>query len=245
MKRIFVIIFLLVINNACKSPEFDINRSVLLVVDIQQGINPANPLEANKDVIPNLEDIKIPEDWVKKGYTPEAVRSALVFAKETAMPNSIKTVELFHSKKIPIVYLRWGSHNPKALDMEPKVRKYHEQFLGNDPTKWGIFDIKIDPRLTVIDPGIEVIKTGHDGFTSSNLEYVLKNLNVNTIFLIGGHTNACYLATAKSAKDKGYYTISVEDATTDALETTRISGIKKANFNQIIKTEDINSILNK
>jgi nicotinamidase-related amidase len=138
--------------------------------------------------------------------------------------------------------LRWGAHDPNALDMEPIVRKYYVQFLGNDPKKWGILDIQVDPRLTEVAPGIEVVKTGHDAFVSSNLDFILKNLGIQKIFIIGGHTNACYLGTSQSAKKKGYTTISIEDATTDAAESLRLKGIEKANFDYIIKTKDLNKI---
>lgn len=241
MKKLSIILFILLFISCKKSTlPLDFNNSALLVVDIQVGKNPGKLIDTKKEI--DVKDVHIPTEWAKTGIKPEDIVNAAKFDREIAFPNSLKTVRFFANKNLPIIYLRWGTFHPKALDMEPIVRKYHVQYLGDDPKKWGIFDIQIDPSLTEISQGIEVVKTGHDGFMSSNLDFVLRNLGIKKLYMIGGHTNACYLTTAQSAKKKEYTTISIEDATTDAAESRRLMGIEKAKFDYIIKTKDLETI---
>ncbi len=232
----------LVFHNACKQEKIEIrpDNTALLVVDIQIGLNPGvPPIKVTNEKLPELKDIVIPDDYKKLGATPEDVLAAMKFSRDVTLPNAKKVVAFFKSKNIPVIYLRWGSLESSALDMEPKARKYHQMALGPDPKKWGIFNTAVNPELKAIEPGIEVVKTGHDGFTSSNLDYVLKNLNVKNLFMIGGHTNACFFAAAQSAKKRKYTVIAIEDATWDALESTRISGIKKAKVDLIMNTSQL------
>lgn len=236
-----LIIFILgcSILSCFKKKVISLEDSALVVVDIQTGRNPANLI--NTETIPKPSELNIPKEWADAGVTAEDVIKAIEFGRDHALPNSIEAVKYFHNKKRPILYIRWGTYVKNALDMEPTVRKYHVMMIGTDSSKWGIEGNIIDPRLTNVAEGIEIVKTAHDAFISSNIDFVLKNLNVKTIFLIGGHTNACYLATAISAKKKGYNIVSLEDATTDAVESRRLKGIEKAKFDYVIKTEELTS----
>jgi nicotinamidase-related amidase len=56
---------------------------------------------------------------------------------------------------------------------------------------------------------------------------------------VGGHTNSggCLHRTAKSARERGYTILCVEDATFDAGESTRVPGIRAAGFDHIVSTE--------
>lgn len=236
-----LIIFILVgqIISCFKKKNISLEDSALVVVDLQTGRNPGNLI--NTDTIPKASELNIPKEWADAGVNAEDVIKAMEFGRDHALPNSIEAVKYFRDKKRPIIYIRWGSSIQNALDMEPTVRKYHVMMLGVDPSKWGLDNIVVDARLTSVAPGIEVVKTAHDAFISSNIDFVLKNLNIKTIFLIGGHTNACYLTTAQSAKKKGYTIVSLEDATTDAVESRRLKGIEKAKFDYVIKTEELTS----
>ena len=236
----FIIITILTFISFCgkKQVPVSLDSSALLVVDMQVGRNPGAVFSSDEK-IPEPGEIPLPEEWKKAGLTAEDVIDAIKHERNVAFPNSLKVIEYFKKINRPVIYLRWGSFVDDALDMEPNVRKESILLMGEDTSKWDVEIIQVDPRLLKVAKGIEVVKTGHDAFTSSNINYVLKNLNIKNVFMIGGHTNACYLATAQSAKKNGYNIISIHDATTDAFETKRMSGIEKAEFDLILSSEEL------
>ena len=50
------------------------------------------------------------------------------------------------------------------------------------------------------------------GFTGTGAELVLRNLGVDTLVLVGGHTHACVESTGRAAADLGFKVAIVEDA---------------------------------
>jgi nicotinamidase-related amidase len=90
-----------------------------------------------------------------------------------------------------------------------------------------------------VRPGEYVIpKSGQDAFASSNIDFLLRNLGVRRLVFVGGHTGACLGKTAASAKRLGYETLCVEDATSDARESTRRQYIAEAGFDYVISTAE-------
>ena len=88
-----------------------------------------------------------------------------------------------------------------------------------------------------VRPGEYVLpKTAQDAFTSSNLAFLLTNLNVRHIVFIEGHTEACLGRTASSARQRGFRTLCVEDATFNARESTRQKGIEQAQYDYVLTT---------
>jgi len=58
-----------------------------------------------------------------------------------------------------------------------------------------------------------VISGGASGFAGSNLDSILRNNNITTLYLIGFATNVCVESTLREAHDKGYNTLVIADAT--------------------------------
>ncbi len=86
-------------------------------------------------------------------------------------------------------------------------------------------------------------KTAQDTFTSSNIDYVLRNLKVRNIIFVGGHTGACLGKTIRSARERGYKTLVIEDATNDAFESTRLPHIKEFGYDYRVKTKEFLSLV--
>jgi len=74
---------------------------------------------------------------------------------------------------------------------------------------------------------------------SSNLHFVLANLEAHNLILIGGHTEACLGKTAASAKRLGFATLIVEDATNNARESTRKKGIVETQCDYIVTADQL------
>lgn len=69
---------------------------------------------------------------------------------------------------------------------------------------------EVEPR----DDEIIINKTASGVFSSTNLHYVLKNLSIEALFVVGVYTNECVETTVRDACDLGYLVSLVEDGCT-------------------------------
>jgi nicotinamidase-related amidase len=126
------------------------------------------------------------------------------------------------------------------MDLDPVVRKELQGQHGTNYDAWGhcLLDSNCRPATELgVRPGEYVLpKTAQDAFASSNLGFLLTNLNVRRIVFIGGHTEACLGKTAGSARQRGFQTLCVEDATFNARESTRAKGIEQAQYDYVLTT---------
>ncbi len=59
---------------------------------------------------------------------------------------------------------------------------------------------------------IIINKTASGVFSSTNLHYVLKNLGIESLFIVGVYTNECVETTVRDACDLGYLVTVIDDA---------------------------------
>jgi len=114
--------------------------------------------------------------------------------------------------------------------------------FGPDVSKWELphrSNQKVRPPdfLKVTERDYVINKTAHDGFISSNIDFILKNLGVKNLFFCGGHTNCCVRFTAASAIKKGYNSILVEDACIDLLTKLHKEGVESVQYKEIVTTQ--------
>ncbi len=55
-------------------------------------------------------------------------------------------------------------------------------------------------------------KTASGVFSSTNIHFVLKNLGIESLYIVGVYTNECVETTVRDACDLGYLVTVVEDA---------------------------------
>jgi len=128
------------------------------------------------------------------------------------------------------------------MDLDPDVRKELQNQHGTNYSVWGhcVQDANSRPADSLgVRPGEYVLpKSAQDAFRSSNIGFVLTNLNVRNIVFIGGHTEACLGKTALTAQQRGFHTLCVADATFNARESTRQKGIDKAKYDHVLTTAE-------
>lgn len=186
---------------------------------------------------------QLPKEWVRMGIKADDVNKAIDYAFDTAFPNSRRVVEACRAAGLPMIFIHWGCLFPDGMDLDPAIRQSFLAEHGTNYEKWGhhLCDASAQPaKFLGIRPGEYVIpKTAQDGFTSSNLDFVLKNLGVKRLIMIGGHTGACLGRTAASAKQRGYELLCVEDATFDARDSTRRRYIDETGYNYVVTTDQL------
>ncbi|HPO08301.1 MAG TPA: isochorismatase family cysteine hydrolase [bacterium] len=210
-------------------------NAVLISVDIQ-----------NSKPGPPVTEETMDKAWASWGFTPQDVNAANEFFFTSALPNAAKVVRYFHKRKLPVILIRWGCRFKDGMDLDPEVRSTLQ--IKQNGTSEGMVPLEDDPGSQVhpaLDPQPDdyiLPKTAQDAFTSSNIGFVLENLRAKNLFLMGGHTGACLGKTSKSAKERGYTILCIEDATFDATESRRIPNLNAVGYDYIYTTEQVLSL---
>ncbi|MDY7100878.1 MAG: isochorismatase family cysteine hydrolase [Actinomycetota bacterium] len=124
---------------------------------------------------------------------------------------------------VPIVWVNWGNRADRA-NLTPALRRAFARAFGGrsvgdllpngDPilTK-GSWSAAIDAELEPAPTDIGVDKYRHSGFWDTELDSVLRNLDVTTLLFAGVNTDQCVLHTLADASFLGYDCILLEDCT--------------------------------
>lgn len=219
-----------------ESSFFD--KCAFVCVDLQEG-----------EQGPPVTEETMPKSWRENGFSPEDINAAGDFLHLVCMPNAARLAEFCLRKGIPRIFIHWGYLFEDAMDLDPKVRQEFLNQYGTDYSKWPHHISHPSSRphksLGVREGDYVLPKSAQDAFTSCNLEFVLRNLEIENILFVGGHTGACLGKTAASAKKLGFKILCVEDATCDARESARIPNIVAVGYDYMVGTEELLAVLDK
>jgi nicotinamidase-related amidase len=197
----------------------------------------------------HMTEEQMPESWKKCSFTAADCNAAIDYLFDVAMPNAVTVADACRARKLPMIFLHWGYYCKDGMDLDPSTRQAFIHDIGPNPKKWPhhITDPSSRPAniLKVRKGEYVVAKSAQDAFTSSHIDFILKNLGVKNIIFIGGHTQGCLFNTGLSAKRLGYHTMCVEDATWNACESTRKKGITDIGFTYVVNTKEFVKLLEK
>jgi len=201
-------------------------------VDLQEG-GPQTPITEE-----GLHD-----EWRALGFTVEDVNNGFDYAWGVALPNAARAAQACFNAGIPRIFVHWGFRFPDGMDLDPIVRAKMVRQHGHDYEKWpgriGHPGAKPSAFFNVQPTDYVLPKTSQDAFASSTLHYVLTNLGVRNLIFVGGHTEACLNKTALTAKRIGYRTVCIEDATSNARESSRFQGILASEFDHVVSLDTL------
>lgn len=211
-------------------------RCALVSVDFQES-EPSAPITESD----------LPPDWKAMGFTADDVNAASAFARDVSLPNALNVLKACRQAGLPRIFIHWGYRFADGMDLDPVIRSMMIRNHGSDCTKWHGHIAQPGSRpplcFAVREDEYVLAKTAQDAFLSSNLGFVLANLGVVHLILMGGHTEACLGKTAASAKRLGFRTLCVSDATTNARESTRLRGIQEAQFDYCVTAAELAKLL--
>ena len=189
-------------------PRFDVDwsRAALVVVDMQNyGCNP---------------DVGLPQ-MLSERY-PEIASYYLPRVTETAVPNAIRLLEGFRAAGRRVVFTRHGPLLADGSDMIPRRRRRDVDAVASTgaPALWhrGTFEHEVIAALAPAAGELVIDKNTSSPFNSTGFEWLLRNLEVETLVVVGMATDMCVETTARDAADRGFNVIVVEDATATFFE---------------------------
>lgn len=174
----------------------DLARSALLVVDMQN-------------------DFCHPQGWFASSGTD------ITYAREI-IPGLAALMASARQRNVPVIYLHWGV---RADTMELSTSQlmfgrqfgqrqgYGERTASGYPIlvrdAWGAAAID---ELAPSAEDIVVHKSRFSGFWHTDLDAILRRLDITTLLLAGINTERCVMATLQDASFLGYNVVLMEDA---------------------------------
>ncbi|HNX22882.1 MAG TPA: isochorismatase family cysteine hydrolase [Spirochaetota bacterium] len=174
-------------------------------------------------IIVDMQKYYLESDSVYSGYFNFLYPGSLSYIRDRsyniAIPNIIKMKKSFKILKLPVIYLRLCGHDLERRDLHRFFKKSYEDGLARGFD--GVYPIDTDPAADIIDelkPDSDdtiVNKTTFSPFSSSDIDSVLKSLNITTLVFTGLATSQCVETTARDASDRGYEVFQIHDAQAD------------------------------
>gem|GEM_PF-314550 len=167
------------------------------------------------------------------------------------IPN-LKTILLFfRDKNLMIIHVRIASLYKDLVDMPDlwKLRMYQHQ--RDSCRKYDSYyeseEMQIIDGLKPLENEIEIIKSTGNAFTSTNLDFILRNKGIKSLVIGGAWLNSCVEDTVRVGADLGYLITLLEDGAVAPdkeyhLAATRVLGAMYCNVKD---TNNVIKILNK
>lgn len=154
--------------------------------------------------------------------------------REVVLPNVHNLQNCFRAHGLEVIHVRIQSLTKDGRDRS----KGHKRLeLHAAP---GSGDACFVEEVAPIGDEIVINKTASGVFSSTNLHYVLGNLGVTSLYVVGVYTNECVETTVRAACDLGYLVTMVEDCCATQTEELQEASIKtlRNRYARIVSTAE-------
>ncbi len=148
------------------------------------------------------------KDVLNSGVPIEAQEYYFCTLKECVFPNVRKLQDTFRHRGLEVIHVRIMSLTEDGRDRSANHKNLNLHASPNSK------EAEFIPEVAPIGDEIIISKTASGVFNSTNIEYVLKNIGINTLFITGVYTNECVETTVRDASDKGFGVTLIEDGCT-------------------------------
>lgn len=132
------------------------------------------------------------------------------------VPKTAELLRAARAKNVPVIFC--NDAHLKGID--------HELKLWGDHAIAGTQGAEVIPELELCSTDYVVPKRRYSGFFHTDLDLLLKELDVDTVILTGLHAHMCVRHTAADAYQLGYDVVVAKDATDSFTEQDYLYGIK-------------------
>ena len=142
-------------------------------------------------------------------WNPQIARQQPYFdsqVREVVVPNLRRLIDAFRTAGAEVMYTVIENLTKDGRDrsLDYKICDY---FVGR-----GSWEAKVLDALAPEDDEIVLPKTSSGVFNSTNIEYLLRNIGIDTLVVTGFLTDQCVDITVRDAADRGFYPICIADA---------------------------------
>lgn len=172
-------------------------------------------------------------DAEEAGVPPEAQEYYFRTLQDTVLPNVRRLQDCFRANGLEVIHIRIQSLTRDGRDRSKGHKRL--QLLAAPGSKEAQFLEDVAP----VGDEIVINKTASGVFSSTNLYYVLNNLDVEALFITGVYTNECVSTSARDASDLGFLVTLIEDGCTTVtpeLQTFTLATLRDR-YVRVINTE--------
>jgi nicotinamidase-related amidase len=150
------------------------------------------------------------------------------------LPNVTKLIQAFRKKKLPVIYT---THIHKSKEMEGGILGWWWEGMVLENTK----EAEIHPDLTPLPEEKVIRKHRYSAFYNTDLDIVLRCLEITDLIITGVMTNLCCESTARDAYFRDLRVFFLLDATGTVNEELHLATLKNMAFGfaYVTKTENI------
>ncbi len=178
-------------------PDFDLKprRTAVILIDMQM-------LVSSESLLREALDSGLPEEQVREALQEYDQRV------KKAVENAQRILQVCRAKGYDIIHVKLGAQTSNPRHTAKINRK--AGFIVPMDAEIGRFFEQVKPlKGELVFP-----KTNGGAFSGTNLDFVLRNMDIESIIVMGFLTDQCVLATSVHAADLGYDVLFVEDACT-------------------------------
>lgn len=152
----------------------------------------------------------------------------------TVLPNVRKLQDTFRARELEIIHTRIQSLTRDGRDRSPGHRR-----LGLHAAP-GSKEAQFLEQVAPHEDEIVIDKTASGVFNSTNLEYILRNMEINGLFVVGVYSNECVSTAIRDACDLGFYVTLISDGcatVTPELQNATITTMKDR-YARVLTTDE-------
>jgi len=139
------------------------------------------------------------------GMAVEAQEYYFKQLEQNVLPNVARLQAAFRARQLEVVHTRIQSLTRDGRDRSPG----HKRLDLHAPP--GSKEAEFIESVSPLDDEIVINKTASGVFNSTNLEYVLRNLDIDGLFVVGVYSNECVSTAIRDACDRGFYVTLISD----------------------------------
>ena len=154
--------------------------------------------------------------------------------EQLVVPNIQKLISAFRGCGIEVMYTVIQS-----LTKDGRDRSLDHKLSGYNVPKDSP-DGKVIDALAPAEDEIVLPKTASGVFNSTNIEYVLRNIGIERLAMVGVYTNQCVESAVRDAADRGFLVTVVEDACATRTPEAHEASIKNlGGYARILSTAEV------
>ena len=173
-------------------------------------------------------------DAQKSGVPIEAQEYYFNRLQELVLPNVRALQNAFRDNNLEVIHTRIQSLTMDGRDRGPGHKRLN---LHAAP---GSKEAEFLEQVAPVGDEIVINKTASGVFNSTNIEYLLRNLGITGLFVVGVYSNECVSTAIRDACDLGFHVTLIMDATatvTPELQNATYTTMKDR-YARVLNTEE-------
>lgn len=174
-------------------------------------------------------------DAEKSGVPIEAQEYYFKRLHHVVLPNVNWLQSAFRDLKMEIIHTRIQS-----MTQDGRERSAGHKRLGLHAPP-GSKEAEFLPEVAPKGDELIINKTASGVFNATNIEYILRNMGIDSLYICGVYTNECVSTTVRDACDRGFYTTMINDAcatVTPELHNATISTLQNR-YSRVMSTAEV------